>query len=190
MWNYYTKSTNSSGYNIIFDKRSLLNSILEKNEFIDYDFSLVRVIYDKEKQVECVKRILDFFNPLWVKSRSTRRAHLIGELYYLLQSICLGFKHHAYKDEHEVRIVLQLTSDECAERLMETSEDLNSIQLRPVKDLFVPYIALRIDKNTITTVVTSPYIKDKLASASVYALLDKNHLFHTKVCESNIPVRY
>ena len=190
MWNYYTKSDNLSGYNLIFDKRNLLNSIVEKSEFTEYDFSLVRVVYEKEKQIECITRILDFFHSLWIKSRSKRRAYLICELYYLLQSICLGFKHHAYKDEREVRIVLKLTNDECAERLLQPSSEANAIQLRPVKNLFIPYIKLDINKETIKTLVVSPYIKDNLAISSVCALLDKNGLPNTKVRGSEIPVRY
>ena len=35
LWNYYTKNINSHGYNISFNYRRLIDSILRRNAFLD-----------------------------------------------------------------------------------------------------------------------------------------------------------
>lgn len=53
MWNYYTKEVNSQGYNIEFDDKLLVESILKNNPILDgCDFSFGIVDYSKDNDSE------------------------------------------------------------------------------------------------------------------------------------------
>ena len=190
MWNYYTKNPNLAGYNLVFDKRGLLNSIVKTNFFDKYDFSIIRVIYNKDQQILCIKRILDFFNLVWEKSKGARRELLIEEFFYLMDTISLGFKHVAYQDEHEIRIVLKISKQIYRELLCDDVSSETRINLRSVNNMIVPYIELNIDISSLLKIITSPFIKDSLAISSVYGALYKHGITNCCVESSKIPARY
>ena len=53
MWNYYTKEINSQGYNIEFDDKKLVESILRSNPVLDgCSFSFGNVDYSKDNDSE------------------------------------------------------------------------------------------------------------------------------------------
>ena len=54
MWNYYTKEIHNQGYNIEFDSRKLVESILRSNPCLDgCDFAFGSVDYSKNNYSEC-----------------------------------------------------------------------------------------------------------------------------------------
>lgn len=58
MWNYYTKEINNQGYNIEFDDKKLVESILRNNPVLDgCDFAFGRVDYSKENDSEYSRTI-------------------------------------------------------------------------------------------------------------------------------------
>ncbi len=58
MWNYYTKEINNQGYNIEFDDKKLVESILRSNPVLDgCDFSFGNVDYSKDNDSEYSKTI-------------------------------------------------------------------------------------------------------------------------------------
>lgn len=60
MWNYYTKEINSQGYNIEFDDKKLVESILRNNAVLDgCDFAFGIVDYSKDNDSEYSKAITE-----------------------------------------------------------------------------------------------------------------------------------
>ena len=58
MWNYYTKEINNQGYNIEFDDKKLVESILRSNPVLDgCDFAFGNVDYSKDNDSEYSKTI-------------------------------------------------------------------------------------------------------------------------------------
>jgi len=186
LWNYYAKTPESAGYNLVFNKKSLIDSIIGKNSFEKYDYSLIRVIYKKDKQMKCLEPIIDFFYGIWLNCKSKKRAFLIAEMYHLLQLVALGFKNEAYEDEKEVRLILHLTEVDNHIRC----NNANILRIRVKGNYFIPYLSLSIDRNALDKIVASPYIKDKTALDSLKLLTQKLELQNRNVVSSEIPARF
>lgn len=66
MWNYYTKEINSQGYNIEFDDKKLVESILRSNPVLDgCSFSFGNVDYSKDNDSEYSHILTNGCCPLW-----------------------------------------------------------------------------------------------------------------------------
>lgn len=185
LWNYYARTAETSGYNLVFNKSKLVNSIVEKNLLQKSDYALMKVLYREGEQKKCLKPIIDFFYNIWVEYSPTKRALLIIEMYYLIQKLAIGFKHKAYEDEKEVRLVLTLT-----EEYNQKFYDENLISMRVKGNYFIPYLSLEIDKNALNKIVASPYIKDQAALDSLKLFLCELSLSNRDIFTSEIPVRF
>lgn len=186
LWNYYAKTTETAGYNLVFKKRQLINSIKANNTFKEADYYLIRVIYKESDQIKCLKPIVDFFHQMWMKYKTIKRAFIIADLYDLLQRLALGFKHVAYENEKEVRLVI-VVPEEDDQFFYENIDDLN---IRVKGNYFIPYLSLSIDKNALDNIVASPYIKDQAALDSLKLFTKKIGLHHCNIIPSNIPARF
>ena len=185
LWNYYARTTDSSGYNLVFNKAKLVNTVVEKNRLEKHDCALMKVLYRGSEQVKCLTPIIDFFYNTWLSFRPTKRALLMIELYYLIQKLALGFKHKAYEDEKEVRLVLTLTEED-----NQKFYDEKLIEMRVKGNYFIPYLSLSIDRSALDKIVASPYIKDKTALESLKLLTQKLELPNRDIILSEIPARF
>ena len=186
LWNYYAKSADTAGYNLVFNKRNLVDAIIAKNNFKKYDYSLIRVIYQKDKQEKCLEPIIDFFYLRWLNHKSKKRALLIAEMYHLLQLVALGFKNEAYEDEKEVRLIVHLTEEKNHDICKKT--DIMNIRVKG--NYFIPYLSLSIDKNALNKIIASPYIKDQAALDSLTLFTEKIDLHSCNIVPSSIPARF
>ena len=60
MWNYYTKEINNQGYNIEFDDKKLVESILRNNPILDgCNFAFGNIDYSKENDSEYSRIVKD-----------------------------------------------------------------------------------------------------------------------------------
>ena len=185
LWNYYARTTESAGYNLVFNKAKLVNAVVEKNRLGENDYALMKVLYRESEQIKCLNPIIDFFYNIWLSYRPTKRALLVIELYYLIQKLALGFKHKAYEDEKEVRLVLTLTEED-----NQKFYDEKLVEMRVKGNYYIPYLSLSIDRNALDKIVASPYIKDKTALESLKLLNQKLELRNRDVVSSEIPARF
>lgn len=91
MWNYYTKDINSQGYNIEFDSKQLIESILKKNELLDgCDFSFGIVDYSENDDskysnfvINDIRSSADFFHAqilqFFVECMQKKKPTAVGE---------------------------------------------------------------------------------------------------------------
>ena len=119
LWNYYTKSENSVGYNITFDTKMLTDKIKikklirdsETNVFypgiIDNDFHHGKVIYDECIQCNIMKNEIDKFAMYYDKNDTFCEELLIEKILW----IGSFFKSPYFKHEYEYRLVFFIGTD-------------------------------------------------------------------------------
>lgn len=198
MWHYYTKN-NAGGYNIRFNASCLIQNIKQElelsmqteNRKYIAEIYMYKVIYDKEKQINLVKKILDSYinNP--------NKNFKIIFLAICLQIVGYFFKHKEFSNEKEVRIIIEFNSELHFDFLMK------NIELQERNGLFRPYIDINflnetIEKSfnskeiyTINGITLSPLFSEKLYAESMKLLLNKYGFFNkkTKIKSSDIPFR-
>ncbi|TCK98016.1 DUF2971 family protein [Natranaerovirga hydrolytica] len=182
MWNYYTKTTNKTGYNISFKSKELINS-LENKSFYRY-----KVNYNTEEQLKEIMKYIYAFNNAWDSNRSEI---FLKWLRYLLLDLIditsLRFKHPAFANEEEFRIVYKVDENN---REKIGKEEL--LEFRESNGIIVPYLNVRFDKNSIGAVKISPTQQEEIAKEGLLMMLRSmgyNHLTNRDITTSDIPLR-
>jgi len=177
LWNYYTKSENSTGYNIEFNKELFINSL--KLTAMDIHG---QVIYDKEKQRRLIKNFLTKFNNSFenttdrsVISNLCSKANLIISFYSLF------FKHPAFENEEEYRVLIEKNR---------INDDKFKCSYREYRDFFIPYTEKKFIKKCIKSIRISPTQKKQITKDSVERMLKDFGYKKVPVNNSEIPLRY
>ena len=184
MWNYYTKTSNKSGYNLSFLNsklyKSITNSLVQKG-FNSVSLNIYKVLYDKKKQKHFLKGILLLTYEKWKESEFSRQ-YILADLADLLYNLKYIFKHSDFKMEREIRIVIQVTEKEFQDHLKK-----GVIKIRTTDYGFVPYIDLSFNKTDLKSITASPLTPNY---SSVNNLLKFYNYKKVLVDKSNIPLRY
>ena len=189
VWNYYTKNNNIQGYNIglnVCDLEKSLEYVVKTNDAATskkVDIFHGRVIYDKSRQIEEIKKVINYFAKYFQEHNECRRPLLY---FVLLKIIVLGrfFKRKEFEAENEYRIT-KIERIEC----FTLEKKRKTVEFRIKDGYFIPYIPLKFDLNAIKTFIISPTINRKLATKGLQAML-----YNARLCPqikySEIPVRY
>ena len=193
MWNYYTKTPNSVGYNIIFRAEEIWHNINKSDLTQEYNVnpSIYKVIYDEDKQLEIIQILVDATYEIWNKMpEDIDRRQAIDWLFDKLEELRFIFKHKAFAQEKEIRIVLKiLTTDYHSMLLYDNGKE--KIKLRQINGVFAPYMDYPFWKETVAEgVVVSPTLKDQQAKNSVHILAQKYGFNHFDIKSSEIPLKY
>lgn len=177
LWNYFSKRKDRAGYNVTFDSQRLLETLA--NPEGKYTFKVGRVVYDVDEQVKMLDDVLIVLDLLVEEANPQECKAMIGDtLAELVYYYGPYFKHPAFKNEEECRLVCRLRADAAEE-----------YEVREQQGLFVPYLEIPFAKDSVKAVTISPYVKSELKEFSVHALLDKYG--YESVCHvSKIPVRF
>lgn len=175
LWNYYTKTPTSIGYNISFSS-SKLNKSVERG--LNGGFNnryFYKVIYDEKVQNSIIMEALEIGNRLWTKHEDDLyRGDLIFWLKEFFELIKFGFKHPAFESEKEVIMILRMSSSKFEELIVYNSNlSYNEIKIRTIKGVFVPYVEMRYDKSAMNGIMVSPTVKDVMPVESLNLLLKK-----------------
>lgn len=187
MWNCYSKSSGKQGYNIGLKLDALSNSI--NNYLKDRNISVFhyKVIYDVKKQKVIIKTILDKYYNLYLEKRNVRA--ILEFIHSDIRMFRFTFKHPTLKDEEEYRIVLNVSINSFKEILKAKDSIINFRALN--NGVIASYIAVPFDtSNTISSITSSPLIKDKAKVSSLNMICDKYELYECELFESSIPLRY
>ena len=173
LWNYYTKSQNSVGYNICIDTNNSLD--------IGNNQRIVRgeVIYDTEEQLDLLKKCFESYNQYMNENDSIEnRVSLKQSIMNTLQLYNLFFKPSAYAMEKEYRFVIRNNKN-------------RKLKYRINDGIFIPYIPIKIKNDSIKSVCVSPSKEQELAKQGVEDFIIQSDKFMTAdIKKSAIPKRY
>lgn len=185
MWNYYTKTDNSIGYNIVFDSRKLIDNIFPRADEFYFIPVICNVLYKEKKQKAAIKRIVDVFYEVWKDADECYKHSILERLVYLIDDIRFLFKHPAFEPEQEVRIVLRVSKHNFQKGIKS-----NKISVRRKDGYFIPYIPLNcVLSDAIKEIWISPNNDGKGVVDGVNDLLQCLSI-KAKVRPSQIPLRY
>lgn len=165
MWNYYAKG---NGYNIGLN----IDEIIEQNRDSNLFIQKIELNYCKQKQIEDTLEFIlsqknnsDTYIELDEKIRIAKKEddyyefsrdqdYLIEEFNEGIHELMLGFKHHAYEPEQEVRLLISENKAEQETTRFKISEN----------GVFVEYLPLKLN------------LRSSLKSISIHPLNGKLHL--------------
>ena len=182
MWNYYSKGNMYEGMNIGFDAEMLKKSIptyLPKNKA---NCEVCSVIYEQAEQEEIIRNFLLEINEKkkLAKSDSVVRAIISMKL----TSWKLLFKASHFKHEEEVRVILKVP---------QKYKNEFDMKYRTYSGLIIPYIPIKIDKETVSNITLGPVIGDEkqkqLQRNILHEMLSEGN-YQVNEGISTIPVRY
>lgn len=183
LWNYYTKSPSKAGYNLGIKTSELMRSI--SDETVGLSFRFGEVIYSYKEQKRIVVEILDKLYQVF--NKIDKKGIIYGDeflpiknnLYDILALLAPFFKHPAFKNEKECRVVCSVYP---------TQDIMNLSRIREQNGIFVPYLEIPICKEMVRTIGTSPYIIAMNVEDSVYELCKQN-AYDIRCVKSDIPIR-
>lgn len=183
LWNYYTKSKNSVGYNI---------------GYISYPFKIDsavlkfihgEVIYKKDKQLEFVKNIVLAYNSIYrqfkedIDKDGNSKEVFFNSFVRMLELHNIFFKHEAYKNEQEYRCAIYDVTNYSG--LLPKSRNING--------LLVPYLEIPYEPEMINSIGISPSSENELLKEGVEFMLfaaTKGNQDIIQIWNSRIPRRY
>ncbi len=181
LWNYYTKTQNSVGYNLGF--MTMPFNVVDP---LTLSFIYGEVIYDRKKQLKLIKSIILTYNDIFETNRnlfldgSQAKQLFVKSFIDTLEVYNIFFKHEAYKDEQEYR---------CAIYNINNYAGLNC-QTRIIDGLFVPYFEIPFEKNIVSSITISPTNNASILKKG----LEIFNIFHEygsiPIYKSQIPKRY
>jgi hypothetical protein len=192
MWNLYSKG---NGYCIKFKNQSVF--IYKYDTFV---LRTIHVIYDEKKQIEYLKDIFESYIPLLPEIKELEvqmeKATLEGEelKYQELNSLLIkytedfrnalyknknNYKHPAYKDEFETRIIAEY----------DDSEDFPVKFRSTVNGQLIEYIEIPIHIENIEAIMLHPLISDEIHITGLRRFLNNMGLHDVRINKSKIPFR-
>lgn len=177
LWNYYTKTTDSTGYNIGFQLDRLTNSLdLYQNQTL----LLGRVIYSRDYQNELLRELYnDYFSIYEQYSHSYQRKYLYAALEDNITKYSIFMKEPSFSSESEFRVAI-----------FEKGAPQGTKSYREKNGAFLPYITKNYDLNSISSIMISPTTKVDFVKRSITDLCDSYGLQDIAINHSEIPVRY
>lgn len=191
MWNYYSKG---DGINIKFTKEQLIDSFKSQlRDEVVKPIALLHgaVVYDEEKQIEILKKVLKDFSTM--KQRECEW-YIFAPMAIL--NIGTFFKHCGFRDEREYRIAYNLYSsfedpNRCIS-LYQNEEEPYRFDVYCKENMLIPYVDVSFDNKTIREITLSPKLTMGYYADGLRLLLEKNgfDIKGIKIKKSSIPLRF
>jgi hypothetical protein len=174
-----------SGYSMGISSRSIPT---------DNNSQLRRVIYDKNVQNTLVKGLVDsvcdYFDEIYSKTELKDLQDILpyfaSFLSLHLTEFALCFKHEAFSEENEIRLIYRYNS----------SKDERKLKFRAAKDRMVPYMEIPlVSKNKqlpiipLIEITYGPTMHKQLAKKALIQYLQQNSYQHVDVFASEAPYR-
>lgn len=177
LWNYYTKTTDSTGYNIGFKLDQLTSSLdLCSNQTL----LVGRVIYTRDYQDELLRELYNDYYSLYEQySHSYQRKYLYAALEDNITKYSVFMKDPSFSSESEFRIAI-----------FEKGASQDSKGYREKNGAFLPYITKFFDLNSMSSIMISPTTKADFVKRSVIDLCNNYGLTDIVINKSAVPIRY
>lgn len=179
-WNYYTKSENTTGYNIEFDKNILISTMN-----FNYEPFYAKTIYEEKKQATILDELIIDYNSMF--ETLGYNLEIVQNINDDIKILSLFFKHPSFYAEKEYRIVI------CRSRNLKFNK-VDNDKFRIHNGIFIPYIEQNFSPESVVSVTISPTQKQSLVKSSVEKFL-KEYGYNVQnnenfVKTSEIPLRY
>ena len=180
LWNYYTKNSNSVGYNLGFD---YIPFNISSNEL---KYIHGEVIYDKKKQVKLLKEIILQYNKIFkdykndIETNQLTKNNFIKSFIDIIELYNIFFKNPAFRDEQEYRCAIYNVIN-YAGIMPET---------RIIDGVFIPYLKIRYDLNALYSIGISPSNNKELLQKGIEFFLKTKSIYRPEIWCSKIPKRY
>lgn len=155
-----------------------------------------KVIYDPQVQLSLVKGTVDAICSIFEECSSGKSINQLDNelilpgfasfLYDHLKEYLFTFKHFAFHEENEVRILYHFDRD----------KDLDHLEFRSLHSIPVPYLNLKLGSDAaelpilpIVTITHGPTLQPELTVKSLSLFLEKNNLSHVEIFGSKTPLR-
>ena len=177
LWNNYTKTADTTGYNIGFDLKKLIDSIyLSENQTL----LIGRVIYTKEYQEELLKELFEDYLTLYKKHKSSyQRKYLYAAIENNILIYSVFMKDAAFKCEDEFRVAI-----------FEKGATTSDLVFREKNGALLPYIPKSIDLKSIASIMISPTTRADFVKSSVISMSKHFGIESLEIKKSTIPLRY
>ena len=190
MWNYYTKTEGIKGYNLKINTIDLPDKIKPKlcDKTISPSLRFGKVIYNKEKQIKILYKIIKLFFD-YNNTDDSSYEEFVCE--YLVDKImCLGvfFKMDCFKVENEFRLAFDLfLNDDNTYAVIKNKQEFYE-----KNGVFIPYVDIAFEKDLLIGVGVSPTLDYNASKESILRLAGSNYknISSDTIYESKIPVRY
>lgn len=189
IWVYYTKNSNSAGFNIEFDKRDITSLI--KNHSMMHGCLSGLVIYNKTKQKAAIRNILNKYFNMYKESpeeeawNAPKKASILSAFSDLLL-LSLFLKSSYFKNEEEFRIVIPVLQIKDNQYI-----DLN---FRISNGMLIPYVEVSFKENqdVVKGITISPTLKSNLVEKGLkdFVIAQKYKNLEQNITRSKIPLRY
>lgn len=159
MWNYYS---GNSGINIVFDRDVITKHYFQKVGYQTNIFNCGSVIYDKEKQLDIVKKIVLDFSVKFPSANSCELAeYIVRKLLYA----GIFFKSKSYEIEKEYRITFELFSEDGRFDAFQTRDTNYEIEVMYSHGSIVPYVDVYFERSALKGITVPALVTKKEQTA-------------------------
>lgn len=198
MWNYYVQNGHYEGFNIGFDLYELIKTFDNASEQAMECFLVYygKVIYQREKQFEVVKKIVEKIDDMKNYSVGSPVQFAALILRNDIESKGLFIKHPEFSSEREYRIVIHIADQRIPHSLEEAQKYFGENNKQIIEDfcvkngMIVPFLKIKIPENSVSKVTISPISEFDLASKSAEEFLHIKGFKRAEVVPSKIPIRF
>jgi hypothetical protein len=182
-WRGYCPGNN--GFCLVFNTEEMFEQIKsefdKKEEYKHDDIYLVACIYEREDKEEKIRNVINRYWFMYLSaSEEADRESIIMDLLLDLRLFASYFKHPAFSEEKEKRIIV----------ILNYAADSN-LKFREGRFSLIPYIELPISRECVNRICIGPTLNKKLSERSLEIFLEKNYSpsKHVEVDYSVIPYR-
>ena len=193
IWNYYTKDNGIKGYNLKFNREKVEDDTI-RPEISDKSGKIEKlrlhsgsIIYDKDKQIEILKNIINKFQN-YLEINNFERYEEFAAPWIIDRIFLQGvfFKKPCFKVEEEYRIAIN-------QRIGENGASIKAKRKFMERNgIFIPYIDLPFNKDAVEGITISPTLDYENTRNGVLSMTAKKYRNVNKdnIVKSDIPVRY
>lgn len=198
MWNYYTRSAHTAGYNLHFETKSLVEQLnnhpILKRTGEKVPLLCRGVVYEDRVKRQILRKVLENFTDQWERAKEPEgKRRLLKALDRAFEQLSLFYKDKAFAHEKEIRIVISASNrsiQQLAWGEMDRGKE-SPYRFRQVRGAQTPYLALDVlEKGTAITGVTAGPALDKETAVKGVEYMLYFYGFPQTCKVSAVPLRY
>ena len=206
MWNYYTKSSNSLGVNLVLDLKELAEKFVYyldeeipvRTDNLNWWHTYGSVIYDDNEKYRILKSIIEITD---AEIKRNFNEDIFSQFLSIFRVLSIFFKNQYFKVGNEYRFVIALSMEQLTTYIQQRKKDEQNksekieYRFRASNGTIQPYLNVPLLKKwnyphirTLKNVVLTPAF-DENSTDGIRALLDFHRYNYTEIFKSQMPLR-